>query len=104
MKDIFIVVIMSVGYLSPSSAIFLGRWSSFVGKDVILCVIRLSSFCTSLSSFPLISSGDDVRCGSLYPILGRTYELYTIILTAADALLFTILCATLCDSVLRMFS
>ena len=54
MSDIFVVVIMSVGRLSPSPAIFLGRWISFVGKDVMLFVIRLSSFCTGLSTVSLI--------------------------------------------------
>ena len=55
-SDIFVVVMMFVGHLSPSPAIFLDRWSSFVGKDVMLFDIRLSSFCTGLSSFYLIST------------------------------------------------
>ena len=44
MSDIFVVVIMYVGHLSPSPAIFLGRCNSFVWKDVMLFVIRLSNF------------------------------------------------------------
>ena len=103
MSEIFVVVVMSVGHLSPSPAIFLSRWSSFFRKDVMLFDMRLSSFCTGLSTFFLISSGDDVRCGVSYHILGKSNELYIIVLIAADALLVAILCATLCASVLRMF-
>ena len=64
MSDIFVAVIISVGHLNPSPAIFLGRWSSFVGKDVMLFDILLSSFYAGLSSFSLISSSDDLRCGA----------------------------------------
>ena len=64
MSEIFVAVIISVGHLSPSLTIFLGRWSSFVGIDVMLFDIRLSGFCAGLSSFSFISYSDDVRCGA----------------------------------------
>ena len=64
MSDIFVVVIMSVGNLRLSPAIFLGRWSCFGGKDVMLFDIRQISFCAGSTSFSLISSSDDVRFGA----------------------------------------
>ena len=54
-------VMMSVGRLNPSPAIILGMYSSFVGKDVMLFDIFLSSLCIGLSRNFLMSSSDDVR-------------------------------------------
>ena len=65
-SDIFVVVIISVGHLRPSRAIFLGRCRSFVWKYVMLFDIRPSSFCAGLSGFSLISFLGAGRCISLF--------------------------------------
>ena len=59
----FDVVLMSVGHLNPSPAIFLGMYSSSVGNEVILFESLRKSFWVSVSNIFLMSSSDDVRCG-----------------------------------------
>ena len=53
MSGICVVVIIPVGHLSSSLAIFLSRWISFVGKDGMLSEIRRSRIVPVRRAFPL---------------------------------------------------
>ena len=57
----FDVVMMSVGHLNPSPAIFLGMYSSSVGNEVILFDSFRRSCWIGLSNSFLMSFSDDVR-------------------------------------------
>ena len=60
---IFDDVMMSVGHLNLSPAIFLEICSSSIGNDTKLLDSVLSSFCFGLSNIFLVSSSDDFRWG-----------------------------------------
>ena len=61
---LFFVVVMPVGHLNPSPDIFLGMYSSLVGKEGMLLDMFLRSFSSGLSSFSPMSFSYNVRCGA----------------------------------------